>query len=100
MNHRYFRQISTDRWVQVDLGGGALTTPAATHVEEIAGGLGIPPADLEAVDRDTDPREGELLYLPERPVRWTPDEVLKKEMAAAVTPDEAFVALKRWSEDR
>jgi hypothetical protein len=98
--HRYFRQSSTGQWVNADLGGSALATPAATHVEEIAGGLGILPADLEAVDSATDPREGVLLHPPVKPVCPSSDEALKREMAAAQTPGEGLAALKRWADAR
>jgi|TARA_R110000824_G_scaffold10817_6_gene47359 hypothetical protein len=65
-------------------------------VGDIAAGLGILPDDLEAVDSDTDPREGEILPLPTKPLRLTPNEALKEEMAAAETPDEGLAAMKKW----
>jgi hypothetical protein len=62
--------------VNATLGGSALDTPAASHVKDIAGGLGILPEDLEAVDSATDPREGELLALPEEEPGPTPEPAL------------------------
>lgn len=62
--NRYFRQLSTDKWVNAVMGGSALNIPAASHIADLAAALRIPETDLEAVDSDADPRTGTLLDLP------------------------------------
>lgn len=100
MSFRYFRQVSTGQWTNATLGGSALEIPPASHIQDIAAGLGIDPADLEAVDSDLDPRDGVQLELPTRPFVPTADEALKNDMAAAVTPQDGLAAMKRWADAR
>lgn len=61
-----FRVKGTGQWVDVLLGdaGEAFSTPAQSHLNDIAQGLDMPIDNLEIVESDRDLREGTLMAIP------------------------------------
>jgi hypothetical protein len=62
---RYMRVKATGAWVKdLEWGGSALEIPPENHCADIAKALDMDPAELEAVDRTSDPRKDTFVSLP------------------------------------
>ena len=75
---------------------GPFSTPAESHIADIAAALVRSPEEFEAIDADDDPRSGALIELPVQTVELDPDEeTLRAALADPTLPEHEKAMIRR-----